>query len=127
MELARLEERLDHQDGVLDQLNKSLNEVLICIKGSEAMQIEGVLGKQKKLLAEQKRMEEKLDEEIRKINQWQNNIQKYFDILTSKGFRIFLIAICVMFLGVYILGKGGVVALKQFFVALGKILYGVFA
>lgn len=92
-EMKTIDTRLDQQDNVLQ-------EILLCLKGSESMNIEGVI-------PAQKRIEKKLDQEIEHLNEWKDNIQKYFDVISGKPFKRFIIIVIVLFAGMFIYLKFG--------------------
>lgn len=106
--MAKQIDQMDEIESRLDEQDKLLHEILLCLKGNVTMNIEGVL-------PAQKRIEQKLDKEIKSLNDWQVSIQKYFDVISSKGFRrfIFYFLLATILFFVYI--KFGWVALVNFF------------
>lgn len=99
-ENMELEQRLDKQDKLLD-------EILLCLKGNVTMNIEGVL-------PAQKRIEQKLDREIKAINEWRDGLQKYFDVLSSRAFKRFMVVIVLTFVGMFLYLKFGWAAIIKF-------------
>jgi hypothetical protein len=99
-EMKTIDARLDKQDKMLDQ-------ILLCLKGSEQMNIEGVI-------PAQKRIEKKLDEEISAINEWREGLQKYFDVLTSKAFKRFIVVVVLSFAFMFLYLKFGWGAIWKF-------------
>lgn len=80
----------------LDQHGKLLEQILWCIKGSEAMNIEGIM-------PAQKRIEIKLNE----LNKWKEEITTYFTILTSrKIWRVAVYLVMTTVVGVLIFKYG---------------------
>lgn len=94
-------------DTRLDQQDKLLNEILLCLKGNTLMNIEGVM-------PAQKRIEKKIDDEIEILKEWKEGIQKYFDVLTSKAFRRFLIVVVMSFVFMFLYLKFGWAAIWKF-------------
>lgn len=94
-------------DQRLDQQDQLLNEILLCLKGSESMNIEGVI-------PAQKRIEQKIDREINSLHEWKDGIQKYFDVLSSRGFKRFMWIVVFLFVGMFLYLKLGAAALMKF-------------
>jgi hypothetical protein len=69
--------------------SKVLDEILLCIKGSSAMNIEGIIPAQKRLQKEMTQMEET----IKQIDDWKNAVTIYIGILTSKKIWKFLLLV----------------------------------
>lgn len=92
-QMKEIEQRLDAQEQLL-------REILLCLKGSQTMNIEGVL-------PAQKRIEEKLTEEINRLTEWQDSVQKYIDIISSKSFRKFIVYVILTFVMILVWVKFG--------------------
>lgn len=79
-------------DQRLDGVEKTLNEILLCLKGSESMNIEGVLPAQKRALNELRIVKQDLEE----IKLWRTQISNYLGLITSrKVWKIIIIIIGV--------------------------------
>lgn len=95
-EMERIEAILQEQHAVNVHQEKLLNEILLCLKGSEAMNIEGVM-------PAQRRIEETLNE----INKWKKEVTLYLGIITSKKVWRFIIYFLAAIAGVILTVKYG--------------------
>jgi hypothetical protein len=104
--------QMDELESRLDQQDKILNEILLCLKGNASMNIEGVL-------PAQKRIEEKLFHEIKVLSEWQMEIQKYFDVISSKWFLrlvfYFFMLVILIFVYVQLGGHTLIIFIKKLF------------
>ncbi len=96
-----IEQRLDKQDD-------DLREILLCLKGDSSLGIEG-------MIPGQARIEKKLDAELKSLNEWKDGLQKYFDVMNSKGFRWFIGFIVFLFMGMFLYLRYGKDSLAKFF------------
>lgn len=104
-------DRLDHQDAIQEHTNDRLEQIIWILTGNESLGIEGV----KPAL---KRIEEKTDNEIRELKKWRSSIQNYFEVLTGKPFRNFMILIVTGLICTVLYIKGGMALLVSWFVRL---------
>lgn len=66
--------RLDEQDRTLEQQNKQLEQVIYLLKGSDQLEIEGVMPTQKRIL-----------KELAALLAWKAQISLYLNLLLSKN------------------------------------------
>lgn len=98
---------LQHHTQILEQQNRTLTEILYCIKGSETMNIEG-------MIPAQKRMGKVLDDLVI----WKNQISFYLGIVASKKIWRFLFYLAIVIVGGFFMVKYGFWTVWKFFKAL---------
>lgn len=113
--MSKQSDKMEEIEARLDAQDKLLHEILWCLKGNPTMNVEGVM-------PAQKRIEEKIDREIRSLDRdikslynWQGSIQKYFDVVNSKGFKLFVLFGFLSFAAMFVYLKFGWLALVNFF------------
>lgn len=72
-EMIALRKLIEEQNHVNQQQEKLLNEILLCLKGSVAMNVEGIM-------PAQRRMEKTLNEMLA----WKSELTLYFKVITSR-------------------------------------------
>jgi hypothetical protein len=95
-DMERFEALIAEQHQVNEHQSKLLNEILLCLKGSESMNIEGVL-------PAQKRMEETLNE----LKDWKAQFTIYLAILFSKKIWRFIGYLTVVIIVLILMIKFG--------------------
>lgn len=110
-EMRQFKQQLDNQD-------RKLEEILLCLKGNSTMNIEGVLPAQKRLESKMdssvKDVKAYVDTQLGELVKWKADIQKYFDVINSKLFRRLALATVIVFIGAFIYVKGGITAVIKF-------------
>lgn len=83
---------LNKQQVLVDQdQSNQLKEILLCLKGSNSMNIEGVIPAQKRMSSE-----------LHELNEWKQEVSIYFGMITSKrvwrfiGITIAVIAMIIV-------------------------------
>lgn len=86
-------EKIDHIIRENVHQNGLLAEILICLKGNELMNVEGVIPAQKRM-----------DRTLKEIQDWENEMRLYIGIVTSRklwrGLFIFLAFIASIVVGI---------------------------
>lgn len=84
-------EKIDELYLETNRQSRVLDEILLCIKGSDQMNIEGVIPAQKRMT-----------KELHEINEWKQEVSIYFGMITSKrvwrfiGISIAVIALIIV-------------------------------
>jgi hypothetical protein len=71
--LAELRKLIEDRQKIDEQQNKQLNEILFCLKGSDSLNIEGVIPMQKRM-----------EKEINELLGWKREVNVYLGIITSR-------------------------------------------
>lgn len=95
-EIAELKRLLADRNRIDEEQNRQLNEILFCIKGSAAMNIEGVIPMQKRM-----------EKELHELISWKKEVSLYLGIITSKKLWRWVVRIIVFIAVGFLIAKYG--------------------